>query len=277
MNRIRSVLLLIALALVVFCGQASPTWARSLVFHDGFNDLAAGQMPSSQRWVLFDRCTTNKAATCARATPKFLHGDGAGHLFLSAYRTGYANCGLLPNNPPCWHAGALRSVYSTRAPFQYRIAAKVTNPAVMGEWNALGGLYRADFQSGEIDTQEWLGKYPSVLNGFAKSNGIRAAAHNVNFVDSPPSCHQPVANFSRAYHVYGVNVFLDRMEWTIDGCVWGSTQKSTVDSTTWANLTQKDYFTKIALLIGGNKFWAGSWSDVPNGITMKVDWVRFYK
>ena len=147
----------------------------------------------------------------------------------------------------------------------------------MGEWNALGALYRADFGSGEIDTQEWLGKYPAVLNAFAKSNGIRAAAHNVNFLDSPPPCHQPVANFSRAYHVYGVNVFPDRMEWIIDGCIWGTTEKSTVDSTTWANLTQKDYFTEIALLIGGSKYWAGSWSDVPDGITMKVDRVRFFQ
>ena len=114
MNRIRSVLL-IALALVL-CGQASSAGARTLVFHDGFNDLAAGQMPSSQRWYLVDKCVTNKAATCAKAAPEFVHGDGAGHLLLSAYRTGYANCGLLPNNPPCWHAGAIRSLYATRAP-----------------------------------------------------------------------------------------------------------------------------------------------------------------
>jgi hypothetical protein len=67
------------------------------------------------------------------------------------------------------------------------------------------------------------------------------------------------------------------MEWLVDGCVWGTTEKSTVDSTTWATLTQKDYFTEIALLIGSTKFWAGSWSDVPNGITMKVDWVRWFK
>ena len=118
MNRIRSVLL-IALAVVFFCGQPSPAGARSLVFHDEFNDLGAGQMPSSQRWELVNRCVTNNSSTCAKATPQFLHGDGNGHLLISAYRTGYADCGLLPNKPPCWHAGAIRSLYATRAPFQY--------------------------------------------------------------------------------------------------------------------------------------------------------------
>ena len=37
-----------------------------------------------------------------------------------------------------------------------------------------------------------------------------------------------------------------------------------------------DAAAPLVLLAGGTTGWAGTWSNVPNGITMKVDWVRFF-
>lgn len=184
-----------------------------------------------------------------------------------------------PAGYTCWYGTCTytssRLKSAGKREFKYgRIEARLQIPYSQGIWPAFwmlgNNMGTAGWPTaGEIDIMENIGKEPSILHGTVHGPNYSGS----NGIGGPYTL--PSGQLHDAYHVYAVEWEENVMRWYIDGTLYFTLTKSTVETHgQW--VFDHPFFIIMNVAVGG------AWPGDPDGTTvmpqqMKIDYVRVYQ
>jgi len=246
--------------------------------------------PHGSNWTLVWSDEFNGASLDGSNWTSEVNGSGMGNNELEYYTNGqnlsFENGALVitarqenPANYQCWYGTCTytsgRINTQGKRQFTYgRIEARIRVPYGQGIWPAfwmLGNdIGTAGWPScGEIDIMENIGREPNIVHGTVHGPGYSGAAG----IGGPYTL--PSGKFSDAYHVFAVEWENNVFRWYVDGNLYFTLNRSTVESRgQW--VFDHPHFIILNLAVGG------AWPGNPDGTTvfpqrMYIDYVRVYQ
>ena len=243
--------------------QSSPVWA------DEFTG-AAGSAPNPSIWgyqVGGDgwgndelECYTDDRSTSAL--------DGKGDLVITANNTPGRQC----SDGTTRDYTSARLVTANKRTLQYgHIRVRAELPGAPGMWPAIWAVGADPAvkwpHSGEIDIDEKVGSNPTVANGTIHGAAAEGTPYDIGGTTGESGVS------GSTFHVYGVDWTPDSIDFSLDGRVYFTATKSTVESQGAEWDFDKPFFVILNLAVGG------SWPGSPTAATtwpqrMIVDYVR---
>jgi beta-glucanase (GH16 family) len=259
-------------------GATTPTTSsRRLLFHDEF-DGAAGGLPRGSAWDPQEGAgwgTGQLQSYTARTQNVKL--DGAGNLALIARKESYRG----DDGETVGYTSA-RLQTKDRFSFTYgRVESRIKVPSGTGLWPAfwlLGDdIYTKGWpEAGEIDVMETIGSLPKELNGtvHAPLGAWSGSADADGSEWTRGEIYTHATSLADAYHVYAAEWKPDAIDFSIDGKVYFTINKSQMPAGGRWTFDHPNHLL-LNLAVGGE--WPGAPTDAtPFPSTMLVDWVRVY-
>lgn len=223
-----------------------PVAVKTLIFGDGFNG-AAGVQPSHQRWG-------------AKHSGKWsgwshIRENGVGSVLLTAYKDSNGS----------WHMPWLSGKRGYAGP-RY-VEARASVPCGAGAWSA--PIWEWSYPYGrspnfENDVSEQLGDEPTQYH--ATIHYWPAGGGNLES-GTPVTATSPVCG---VFHTYGAAVFIDHVDFYLDGVLTTSIPASAIGLT---NLTKWKEVINIDLAMGG---WGGTIA-VTGPVVLAVDFIHVFR
>ena len=233
--------------------------APGLVWDDEFSG-PTGSRPSPARWESeYGSRTGMLQVYTGRSGNVAL--DGAGHLVITARRTGrgYTSASIQTE-------GRFHAEYG-------RLEARIKIPSGQGLWPAFWAV-GTDFnrvgwpRSGEIDIMENFGNDPFKITGTIHGPWRTSNGYAIQFDKLSP------VSLANGFHVYGVTWSPDRITFTLDGTGYATvTPASLSPGQEW--VFNRPFFLILDLAVGGQG--SGSPASTSFPARMLVDWVRVYR
>lgn len=246
--------------------------------------------PHGSNWTLVWSDEFNGTSLNTSNWTSEVNGSGMGNNELEYYTNGqnlsFENGALVitarqenPANYQCWYGTCTytsgRINTQGKREFTYgRFEARIRVPYGQGIWpafwmlgNNIGSVGWPN--CGEIDIMENIGREPNIVHGTVHGPGYSGA----NGIGGPYTL--PSGNFSDAYHVFAVEWESNVMRWYVDGNLYFTLNRSTVESRgQW--VFDHPNFIILNLAVGG------AWPGNPDGTTvfpqrMYIDYVRVYQ
>lgn len=258
------------------CNNQPPQW--NLAWSDDF-DGPAGAAPDPAYWE-YDQGGSgwgNDELQFYTSRPENVALDGDGHLAITARKEPYQG------------RAYTSARINTRAKFERRLGrweARIRLPSGQGIWPAfwlLGASYpQVGWPAcGEIDVMELRGQTPSIVNGTLHApgysgGGALTAQYTCQVAPgcATPPC-TPACPFDADFHVFAVEVELNRIRFEVDGAVYAEVRQELMPlNASWP--FSAPFFPILNVAVGGGYVGAPDVSTVfPQ--TMLVDYVRFYQ
>jgi beta-glucanase (GH16 family) len=240
---------------------------------------------NSKKWSLCWQDEFNGANGSDVDKSKWVHdigGDGWGNSEDEYYTDGNKNCYIQNGNlvieakkEKIGNNQYTSARIKTKGKFEFKygkveIRAKI--PYGQGVWPALWML-GANIDSakwpncGEADIMENIGKEPKIIHGTMHGPGYSGALG----IGYPFQINE---DFSKAYHIFGLEWSKDKLDWFVDGKKYLSTNAKSIFGNKW--VFNEKFYLLINLAIGGQ------WPGEPDNTTkfsqkFYVDYVRVYK
>jgi hypothetical protein len=243
----------------------SPTgW--TLQWSDDFNG-SAGSLPSSANWQIdtghsYAGGPTNWGTGEVQSytsSASNLSLDGSGNLKITPLRDASGN----------WTSGRIetqRSDFKPAAGSTLRIEGRiqmpnVTGTAAVGYWPAfwaLGAPYRGNYQNwpaiGEYDVMENVNGINKVWGTLHCGTNPGGPCNETTGLGNSVAC--PGSTCQSGFHTYTFewdrSVSPNVLRWYVDGTQFHSVSQSSVDATTWSNMTDHaGYFILLNVAMGG--------------------------
>ena len=115
---------------------------------------------------------------------------------------------------------------------------------------------------GELDALEMYGNNPGVVEG------------TLHTFESDPTFHTQLPDASTAFHIYGVEVSPEKVEWTIDGEVFGTFEKPSDDPGKWPFGNGNRFYLILNLAMGSV---AGDIEADADSWLMQVEKAQFFE
>lgn len=166
-----------------------------------------------------------------------------------------------------------RLVTRGKASWQYgKVLVRARLPKGLGSWPALWMLADDMKQwpdDGEIDIMEHVGFDPGMVHG-----SIHCKKYN-HVINTQKTAKVVVKNFSKKFHVYGVEWNKDSLQVSVDGKIFFTFKNEHTGYEAWPFDNKMHLLLNIA--VGGN--WGGQkgLDDKTMPWKMEVDYVRVYK
>jgi beta-glucanase (GH16 family) len=188
-----------------------------------------------------------------------------GHLVITAVSEDYEGASYT----------SARLISQNAKEIQYgRIEASIKVPSGQGLWPAfwLLGKNIDDVgwpTCGEIDIMEARGQQPSWIGGALHGPGYSGGSSlNQSYYDKEQS-------FDSAFHVVGVDWDQDRISWWVDGNVYHSVTRGSLQAhQEW--VYDQPFFLLLNLAVGGN-YVGDPNPDTPFPAEFKIDYIRVYQ
>ena len=203
--------------------------------------------------------------------------DGAGNLALIARKESYRG-----DDGEAVDYTSARLQTKDRFSFTYgRVESRIKVPSGTGLWPAfwmLGDdIYTKGWpESGEIDVMETIGSLPKELNGTVHApQGAWSGSADVDGTEwTRGEIYTHATSLSDAFHVYAAEWKPDAIDFSIDGKVYFTINKSQMPAGGRWTFDHPNHLL-LNLAVGGE------WPGAPTGATpfpstMLVDWVRVY-
>lgn len=246
--------------------------------------------PHGSNWTLVWSDEFNGASLDGSNWTSEVNGSGMGNSELEYYTNGqnlsFENGALVitarrenPANYQCWYGTCTytsgRINTQGKREFTYgRIEARIRVPYGQGIWPAFwmlgNNIGSVGWPAcGEIDIMENIGREPNIVHGTVHGPGYSGA----NGIGGGYTLSS--GNFSDAYHVFTVEWESNVMRWYVDGNLYFTLNRSTVEARgQW--VFDHPHFIILNLAVGG------AWPGSPDGTTvfpqrMYIDYVRVYQ
>jgi beta-glucanase (GH16 family) len=257
----------------------SPSGSGQLIFEDNF-DGPSGSSPNSSKWTADNtgfRDNTNEMQYYTNR-PANVDLDGSGYLRIRAQRESYGGrswtSARLSTEPPGRNAAnPPKFTFYTG-----RLEARVKVPRGQGLLSQFWALGRNDYTNknvgwpaaGELDVMEIIGQ-----DSFTDTANAHMTGYDFN---SWPRDSLRQTDLSTGFHTYAMDWYPDRVLFSIDGQVFSTLTKATVQAAggTWPFSDPDNPFWVIVNLCVGNPWPGAPTSSTPSVATMLVDYVRVW-
>jgi beta-glucanase (GH16 family) len=252
--------------------------------------VAPTATPHGSNWTLVWSDEFNGTSLDMSNWTNEVNGSGMGNNELEYYTNGqnlsFENGALVitarrenPANYQCWYgtctytSGRLNT--QGKRQFTYgRIESRIRVPYGQGIWPAFwmlgNNIGSVGWPTcGEIDIMENIGREPNIVHGTVHGPGYSGGAA----IGGPYTLSS--GNFTDAYHVFAVEWEPNVFRWYVDGNLYFTLNRSTVESRgQW--VFDHPHFIILNLAVGG------AWPGSPDGTTvfpqrMYIDYVRVYQ
>ncbi len=236
----------------------------NLTWSDEFNSTTAGAAPDPTKWT-YDLGNNNgtgeqETSTSSRANS---YQDGNGHLVIA----------ILNPSPGVYTSAHLKTAGLYAAGPYGKIEASIQTAATDGLGSAfwsLGNNYVSGTPwppSGEIDFLEQLGRAPTTAYGTIHGPGYANTGVGTPYTQS--------ATLSAGFHTYGVIWTPYRVQWYLDGVVYGDLNRASLPNGGLWEFNDPFYLILSAGVGGG--FAGNTDSSTVFPQHMLVDYVRVYQ
>lgn len=260
----REVQLLAVSVAFLLCVPVLPAQGWTPVWSDEFNSPTAGAAPDASKWT-YDLGNNNgtgevETSTNSRANS---YQDGNGHLVIAILKDGQGN----------YTSAHLKTARLYAAGPYGKIEASIQTAATDGLGSAfwsLGNNYVSGTPwppSGEIDFLEQLGRAPTTAYGTIHGPGYANTGVGTPYTQSN--------NLSAGFHTYGVIWTPYRVQWYLDGTVYGDLNRASLPNGGLWEFNDPFYLILSAGVGGGFSGPVDNTSVFPQ--KMLVDYVRVYQ